>query len=67
MTATGVAGVGIMDEKIPVCKLTNESLLDEYASLERWAGDDFAVDQITAKECRRKGKLRKEILRRMKA
>jgi len=49
----------------PVRKLTNENLLNEYSSLERWAGDDFAVHSITANMIRRKEAARKEILRRM--
>ena len=50
----------------PVRKLTNENLLNEYSSLERWAGNDFAVHSITANMIRRKEADRKEILRRMR-
>ena len=49
----------------PIKDLANEHLLNEFEDLARWAGDDFAVDQIPPKMQRRAAQARKEILRRM--
>ena len=50
----------------PIKDLEDEHLLNEFEGLARWAGDDFAVHQITQKMIRRASQARKEILRRMK-
>jgi hypothetical protein len=46
--------------------MADEDLLSEYASLQRWAGDDFAINPISRKEIARGYKLAAEILRRMR-
>jgi len=44
---------------------SNEELLAEYASLQRWAGDDFSMNPIPDKEVNRGYRIAAEILRRM--
>ena len=51
--------------KKPVKKMTNEELLQDLISIQRWAGDDFAIHQIPASESRRGYKIEAEILARM--
>ena len=51
----------------PIKHLEDEHLLNEFAGLERWSGDDFAVDPVPPKMLRRKEQARKEIIRRMAA
>ena len=49
----------------PIKELSDEHLLNEFAGIERWAGDDFAVDPVPKSQLRRGRQARDEILRRM--
>lgn len=51
----------------PVPDMTNEELVDDYGSIQRWAGDDFAVDPIPEEQWERGYAIKAEILARMKS
>jgi len=46
-------------------RMTNSELLQEYASYQRWFGDDFCMFLPEEKDHRRSGKIQVEILKRM--
>ena len=51
--------------RAPVAKMPAVALLAEYASIQRWFGDDFSISQPTTRDYARSDAVEAEILRRL--